>query len=167
MGPGSSSVLQVFVRICLYIYLYLHHWPFAFSARHPAGLVSSPWHPMYPTPCIQVLVKPMERCVCKSLCVLWVVGGWVQFSLSSACDAWVVTPILGAATDVACWVLFQQTGLRIVDWLCDRNWNWAWPVAFSCMYGCNRLQPVAQWTGCQSVHDWSGLTTNTFRTHLT
>ena len=39
MGPGSSSVLWAFARICLYVYLYLRCWPFMFSAWHPAGLV--------------------------------------------------------------------------------------------------------------------------------
>ena len=45
----------------------------------------------YWTPCIQVLVKPMERCVCKSLRVPWAASEWVQFSLSSAHDAWVLS----------------------------------------------------------------------------
>ena len=37
----------------------------------------------------------MERCVCKSLRVPWAAGDWVQFSLSSARDAWALSPYRG------------------------------------------------------------------------
>ena len=37
----------------------------------------------------------MERCVCKSLRVPWAAGEWVQFSLSSARDAWALSPYRG------------------------------------------------------------------------
>ena len=62
----------------------------------------------------------MERCVCKSLRVPWAAGGWVQFSLSSARDAWVVTPVSGAATDVARWCYSSSDGVWEADIQYDR-----------------------------------------------
>ena len=54
MGPGSSSVLWAFARICLYVYLYLRRWP-----SLPA-LLSRLGDTRRTGPLVFKFVKPME-----------------------------------------------------------------------------------------------------------